>query len=266
MVIVTKNMSTKKLVLVTGATSGIGKEIAKCFAINGYNLIIVARHKNELEKTSAEFRKQYSADVSYIVADLSIPGEAVRVYEALQGRQVHVLVNNAGYAPFGPFIDNEMDQVLGAIRLNIESLTHLTKLILPGMLDQRWGRILNVSSTAAFEPGPLMAVYYATKAYVLSFSQALRDELKGSGVTVSTLCPGPTETMFQKKTPFGKTKLIKVLGMSKADDVARQAYIGLMDGDAIIIPGFRNKFAAFLGRHSPRSIVVPLMHKLHKVE
>jgi short-subunit dehydrogenase len=262
----TASMSTKKIVVVTGATSGIGKELAKCFAINGYSVIIVARDLQKLQKTAAEFHKQYGADVSIIQADLSLQNSAQKVFEALAGRIPDVLVNNAGFAEYGLFAENDLDMILGSIRLNIETLTHLTKLIVPLMVDRRTGKILNVASTAAFQPGPMMAVYFATKAYVLSFSEAIRFEFKDTGVTISTLCPGATETDFQKKSDFGKSNLIKKGGMMKADDVARQGYLGLMEGKAIIIPGFRNKIGVFMLRFSPRSLVLKIVYKLNKTE
>ena len=256
-------MSTKKIVLITGATSGIGKELAKCFAINGYSLIIVSQDLERLKKTVAEFQKQYAADVDYIQADLSLPNAAQKVFDALQGKTLDVLVNNAGFAAYGPFAENDVDMVLGSIRLNIETLTHLTKLVLPLMIDRRAGKILNVASTAAFQPGPLMAVYFATKAYVLSFSEAVRFELKGTGVTITTLCPGATKTEFQTKTAFGKSNLIKMGGMMKADDVARQGFMALMEGQSIIIPGVRNKVTVFMTRFSPRSLLLRIVAKLN---
>jgi short-subunit dehydrogenase len=259
-------MSTKKIALVTGATSGIGKELAKCFAMNGYTVIIVARNKQALEETAQEFRSKYGAEVSTIQVDLAEPNAAQRVITALNGKQIDILVNNAGFAAYGPFVENDINTVIGSIRLNIETLTHLTRLLLPQMIDRRSGKILNVASTAAFQPGPLMAVYYASKAYVLSFSEAIRYELKGSGITITTLCPGPTETNFQNKiADFRKSNLVK-MGMMKADDVARQGYQALLEGRSIVIPGFKNKLGAVLARFSPRSIVLRVINKLNKTE
>ncbi len=259
-------MSTKKIALITGATSGIGKELAKCFAMNGYTIVIIARDEEKLKQTAKEFQQTYGADVQTIQADLSEPDASPKIFQALNGKTIDVLVNNAGFAPYGPFVANNILTDIGAIRLNVEAVTHLTRLILPDMVNRRSGKILNIASTASFQPGPLMAVYYATKAYVLSFSEALRYELKGTGVTVTTLCPGPTDTNFQKKSEFGKSKLLKMTGMMRADDVARFGYQAVHDGRSVAIPGFLNNVMAFFGRHSPRSIVLSIIANLNKVE
>jgi short-subunit dehydrogenase len=258
-------MSTKKIALITGATSGIGKELAKCFAINGYTVIIVARDIHNLHETAEEFRKQYGADVAIIQTDLSEPGAAEKIYNEIGGKRIDVLVNNAGYGAYGPFVENDPNVVIQTIRLNIENLTHLTRLVLPDMINRRSGKILNVASLAAFSPGPLMAVYHGTKAYVLSFGNAIRYELKGTGVSLTTLCPGATATNFQKKSEYGKSKLVK-MGTMRADDVARQGYHGLMDGQATVVPGFRNQMLRFLAKLGPRSAVVRVSAKLNSTD
>jgi short-subunit dehydrogenase len=255
-------MSTKKVALITGATSGIGKELAKCFIINGYSIIIVGRDQVALQKTAKEFKKTYGADVTTINVDLSVPDAAEKVFAELKGRTVDVLVNNAGFAISGLFHENSVGTIIGCLRTNIESLTHLTRLLLPQMIDRRTGRILNVASTAAFAPGPQMAVYYATKAYVLSFSEGIRYELKGTGVTISTLCPGPTDTNFAKKGHVETTPMFnKKSKMMKPEDVACIAYNRLMDGDAIIVPGFTNKLTAVMARFVPRAIALKVANK-----
>jgi short-subunit dehydrogenase len=255
-------MSKKKVVLITGATSGIGRSLARCFAGAGYDLIITARHKDALKITAAELEKQYKVTVTSIVSDLSKPNAAAELYELIKSQPVDVLVNNAGNATYGLFAETDNQALVDLIRLNVESLTHLTRLILPGMVDLRSGRILNVASTAAFQPGPLMAVYSATKAYVLSFSEALRFELKGTGISVTTLCPGATDTSFQKRASFSESNLVK-FGMMSADKVAEEGFRGLMDNRELVIPGFKNKLGTILSRFSPRPVVLRAMNKLN---
>jgi uncharacterized protein len=255
-------MSNKKVALITGATSGIGKELAKCFAINGYTIIIVGKDEGELKKTGDEFQKQYGADVTLIQADLTMIDAADTIFKHLNGRHVDVLVNNAGIGISGLFHETSVGALLNCIRINIEALTHLTRLMLPQMIDRRTGRILNVASTAAFAPGPQMAVYYATKAYVLSFSEGVRYELKGTGITVSTLCPGLTATNFAKKAGMESTPMFsKKEKVMRADDVARIAYHGLLDGDPIIIPGFRNRLSILIAKWGPRSLILKANNK-----
>lgn len=257
-------MSSKKIALVTGATSGIGKELAKCFVINGYNLVIVARNEKDLRATADEFRKQYGAEIATVQADLSMPDAAEKIYKALNGKALDVLVNNAGFAEYGPFAESDIKKILASMRLNMETMTHLTRLVLPDMIDRRAGKILNVASTAAFQPGPLMAVYYATKAYVLSFSEAVRYELRGTGVSITTLCPGPTSTNFQKISQFGKTNIVK-MGLMRADEVAQQGYLGLIDCVPVVVPGIKNKIGAFLTRFAPRTLLLKIVYKAHQI-
>jgi short-subunit dehydrogenase len=255
-------MSTKKVALITGATSGIGKELAKCFAMNGYTVIIVGNKSNELQKTAAEFRKQYGTEVTLIEADLTVVDASEKIFKALNGRHVDVLVNNAGIGISGLFHEQSVGSILNCIRINIEALTHLTRLMLPQMIDRRSGRILNIASMAAFNPGPQMSVYYATKAYVLSFSEGIRFELKGTGITVSTLCPGPTATRFAQTAGVDSAPLYrKPKTLLRAEDVARIAYHGLLDGDPIIIPSFKYKVKALLTKVAPRSVVLRFINK-----
>ena len=185
-------------VLVTGASSGIGLELARCFAADGCRLVLVARKGNALEALATDLRKAHKIQAQVITADLAHPEAPTRLLAHLQsaGLKVDVLVNNAAFGAQGKFVELPLGRQLEMLQVNITSLTHLTGLLLPGMVERRRGGILNVASTAAFQPGPGMAVYYATKAYVLSFSEALAEELAGTGVTVTAVCPGPTATNF----------------------------------------------------------------------
>ena len=187
----------KQTALITGASSGIGADLARLFARDGYDVVLVARSEEKLREVAEGIGKEHAGVTArVIVADLARPDAARDVVDALGGLPIDALVNNAGYGVAGPFVETDVRSELEMIQVNVVALTHLTKLLAPGMVARKRGRILNVSSTAAFQPGPLMAVYYATKAYVLSVSEALAEELRGSGVTVTALCPGPTATGF----------------------------------------------------------------------
>jgi short-subunit dehydrogenase len=191
----------KKTALITGASGGIGLDLARLFAEGGYDVVLVARTESKLKELATELASKHGVSARAVAADLADPAAPAQLMERLkaEGVQVDVLVNNAGYGGYGTFAETELDAELKMIQLNISALTALSKAVLPGMLARKSGRILNVASTAAFQPGPLMAVYYATKAYVLSFSEALANETKGTGVTVTCLCPGPTKTGFQQQ-------------------------------------------------------------------
>ena len=182
----------KETALITGASSGIGLDLARLFAKDGHDVVLVARSEGKLREIAAELERDFGMTAHVIVADLAKP-DAPQTLVAQLPVDVDVLVNNAGFGVLGPFVETDLAKELEMIQVNVVALTHLTKLLLPPMVARRRGRVLNVASTAAFQPGPLMAVYYATKAYVLSFSEAIADELRDSGVTVTALCPGPTE-------------------------------------------------------------------------
>ena len=196
-----------------------------------------------------------------VAADLSSPSSPRTIVEtvAAQGREIDVLVNNAGYGLFGRFLETSLDTELDMIQVNIVALTHLTKLLVRKMVARKEGRVLNVASTAAFQPGPLMAVYYATKAYVLSFSEALANELVGTGVTVTALCPGPTKTGFQARAQMEESKLVRGKEIMTAETVARAGYAGLMKGKTVVIPGMSNKMMAQAVRFLPRNTVTKLV-------
>ena len=242
--------------LITGASSGIGYELAKQFARDGYQLVIVATNVQRLHEVAAELTSAYGVAVKVLPKDLSRPESADDIYQELQREaiQVDVLVNNAGYAMHGRFDATDCKTELQMMHVNMVALTQLTKLLLPSMLTRKHGKILNVASTAAFQPGPFMAVYYATKAYVLSFSEALAEELHGTGVTVTALCPGITRTGFQARAGIQRTHLVRS-GMMSPASVADAGYRGLMRGRIVVIPGLKNQLTAVAVRMIPRSLV-----------
>ena len=248
-------------VLITGATSGIGLELAKVFAKGGENLIIISRKAEDLERVSQEIQKAYSVKVISMQADLSVPAAVQKVYEQcqVQNLQVSTLVNNAGFGSYGIFSDIDMQRQLSMVDLNIRAVTQLTKLFLEQMLLRGSGNILNVASTAAFQPGPLMSVYYASKAYVLSFSESLHNELREKNIFVTCLCPGPTRTNFQNlEKGFSDTRIFSSGSVMDAVTVAKAGYEGLQKNKAVVIPGFLNKLLVFLTRFGPRQLVTAI--------
>ena len=248
--------------LITGPSSGIGLDLAHLFAQNGHDVVLVARSEGKLRALASELESKHDVSARVIVADLARPEAPREVFAAAP--PVDVLVNNAGFGISGRFAATAARTELEIIQVNIAALTHLTKLFLPQMLERKRGRILNVASTAAFQPGPLMAVYYASKAYVLSFSEAVAEELRGTGVTVSALCPGPTATGFQKTANLGSEPLLNVMKPVSSMDVARAGYRGLMRGQRVIVPGVKNKLAVQMLRVSPRAAVTRLVRALQE--
>ncbi len=240
----------------TGASSGIGRELARCFAADGCRMILLARKRQALESLAEELRRAYKTHSDVLPADLVEPAAPARIFAHLesQGTRVDVLVNNAGFGARGKFAELPLERQLQMVQVNLTALTHLAGLFLPGMLARRRGGILNVASTAAFQPGPGMAIYYATKAYVLSFSEALGEELLGTGLTVSTLCPGPTETNFTAVAGGRSSKFFLRAAMS-AQEVARIGHQGFRQGRFVVVPGFRNRLLAFGTRLGPRNMV-----------
>lgn len=244
--------------LITGASSGIGLELAKLFARDGYGLALVARRWEKLETLGHELSKQHGIHVRTIAVDLADPGAPGEIARQLAAASVtvDVLVNNAGFGELGPFAQIDLKTARRMIEVNIAALTTLTRIFLPGMLQRRRGRILNVASTAGFAPGPLLAVYYATKAYVISLSEALTEETRGSGVTVTVLCPGPTTTEFQAVAHMESTRLVNMPGVMNAESVAMAGYAGLMRGKRMVVPGLINRLLPLGIRLSPRGMVV----------
>jgi short-subunit dehydrogenase len=250
----------KPIALITGASGGIGYELCQQFAKNNYDLILVARDEEKLKKYAEEFKKNHDTKSTIILKDLSSATAADEIIKQLkhENMTVEVLVNNAGFGSYGKFAETDEKKELSMMQVNMVTLTHLTKLLLPEMLTRKSGKILNVASTAAFFPGPLMAVYYATKAYVYSFSQAIRQELKGTGVSVTVLCPGPTRTGFEKGADLGSSKLFKKVSMD-AKTVAENAFKGLIKNKALVIPGLRNKLQVFSEHFAPRNAMAGIV-------
>jgi short-subunit dehydrogenase len=230
----------KDWVLITGASQGIGYEFSKLFAADSYPLVLVARDEARLRQISDELSARHGVKIKVLPRDLSLPDAAVGIFGELQREQIHVgiLVNNAGFGFQGTFVDLDWRKQSNLVQVNITALAQLTHLFVKPMLARREGRILNVASTAAFMPGPFMAMYYASKAFVHSFSQALAEELAGSGVTVTTVCPGFTRSQFQTRAGLKRTEGFP---MMDADEVARIGYRGLMRGKRLVVTGWVNR-------------------------
>src|SRR5882757_6345836 len=259
-------MQHQKTALITGASFGIGYELAGIFAREGYNLVLVARGADKLRQLASELEKSHGTRSLILASDLAAPGAAAYGHDQTTRADIalDVLVNNAGFGQLGLFAENDLEECLQQIQLNITTLTHLTRLYLPEMLQRKSGRILNVASTAAFQAGPLMAVYYATKAYVLHFSDAIANELEGSGVTVTCLCPGPTVTEFHKRANMLSSRML-LFGAMDARTVAEDGYRALMVGKPVVISGFKNWLLAQSVRISPRRMVTAVARKLQEV-
>ena len=250
-------------VLITGASSGIGLELAKCFAADGCRLILVARNTAALEALAEDLRRTHKIEVRALTADLRLPETPQRIFTALTGAGivVDVLVNNAGFGTHGEFVETPLDRQLDMIQVNIAALTDLTGLFLPGMLSRQRGGVLNVASTAAFQPGPRMAVYYATKAFVVSFGEAIAEEVNGTGVTVTTVCPGPTRTNFGRVANFrGSDSLLR--GAMTAEAVAVHGHAAFRRGRVLVISGLQNRLPAFLVKFLPRIFVRKVVKRL----
>jgi short-subunit dehydrogenase len=252
----------KERALITGGSVGIGAALAEVFAAHGHDLVLVSRNREKLEARGSDIRNKFGVDVVCIAEDLADPQGARRLHKAVadRGLEVDYLVNNAGVGLYGKFATTDLDAELKMIQLNTTSVVELTKRCLPAMIARRRGRILNVASTAAFVPGPWMSIYYATKAFLLSFSQAIDYELKPHGITVTTLCPGPTESEFKVRAGSQRSRLFETFVMD-APTVARVGYEAMMQGKAVAIPGLRNKVIAAAVRVIPRPLIAELSHR-----
>jgi len=247
---------TKGYVLITGASEGLGHEFAKLFAQGGYSLVLVSRNQARLDTVAKELSATHHVDVRTISKDLCLPEAAEKLKTEVDDQKIAIemLVNNAGVGVHGLFPQADWKTTEDMLNLNMMTLTHLTRLFLPAMLERGHGKILNVASTAAFQPGPFMACYFASKAYVLSFTEALAEELSGTGITVTAFCSGPTRTQFQKRS---NTENIRENSfVMEAAPAVQTAYRGLMEGKRLVVPGFTNKLLALLVRLFPRRLVI----------
>ncbi|HEX4229959.1 MAG TPA: SDR family oxidoreductase [Bryobacteraceae bacterium] len=252
------------IAIVTGASIGLGREFARLCANSGYDLVLIARSQAMLEELAIEIRQATGRKVRIVVKDLSIAEAPRQAVDELADDidSTEVLINNAGFGLVGRFAELDEQEQMGMIQLNIVALTDLTRLLLPGMLARHKGKILNIASTAAFQPGPLMAVYFATKAYVVSFSEALHNELRGSGVTVTALCPGATRTEFDKRAGMGKTKLFSNAKLMDARKVAEIGMRAMNSGKSLVVAGTLNALMVGATRLAPRQMAASIARRM----
>ncbi|MCW1930632.1 MAG: SDR family oxidoreductase [Candidatus Kerfeldbacteria bacterium] len=250
--------ASQQTVLITGANSGIGLECARIMSNLGYRLILVGRSKERLQEAIDSLSSETEAHM--IVSDLSLPSAAIEVMTGVRelGCSIDILINNAGVGLYGALLETDPVKEEDMMQLNMQTLVQLTRLVLPEMVQRGSGRILNVASTAAFFPGPLMAVYYATKAFVLSFSEAIDEELRGTGVTVTALCPGPTSTGFAKTADMGRSRLFKGR-IATARDAAQTGISGMLAGKRVVIDGAMNRIMIAFARILPRRLLARLV-------
>ncbi|CAN5712361.1 SDR family oxidoreductase [soil metagenome] len=251
--------------LITGASAGIGAELARVFAAHDHDLVLVARRRDALEALAGQLEGKHGISATVIVDDLGDPSAPDRIFAAVRDAriEVDVLVNNAGFGLGGEFSETPIERETAMVQVNVTSLVQLTKLFVAPMLQRRRGYVMNVASTAAFFPGPMMSVYYATKAFVLSFSQALSEELAPAGITVSCLCPGPTETEFAAVANVNKAKLF-AMDVADAREVAEFGYRAMLGGWRVAVPGARNKLLVHAQRFVPRRLVARAVKKLQE--
>ncbi len=255
----------RKTALVTGASAGLGLEYARLFAADGHDVVLVARRRDKLDELAAALAKDHGSKVTVIAADLQDAGTPARIFAEVKaaGIEIEFLVNNAGFGSNGAFVELATDRELGMIDVNVRALVHLTRLFLPAMVERKRGRVLNIGSTAAFVAGPFMATYYASKAFVVSFTEALAHELKGTGVTATVSCPGATATEFAAVAGNDRSSLFKG-GVADSASVARHGYRAMHAGKVIAIPGAKNKLTVQSVRFSPRSLARSLAARLNR--
>ena len=253
-----------KTALITGAASGLGYELSLLLANDGYNLILIDIDNDNLLSAKFEIEKSFASKVSILKKDLSKPNVAIEIMDEISTTTIDVLVNNAGFGLFGTFTNTEWERELDMLHLHILTTTHLTKLVLEGMVKRRSGKILNMSSLAAFQPGPLMSIYYASKAYLLSFSEAIANELKGTGVTVTALCPGPTKTEFQKVVSNNTSENKISFNMACPSKVAQYGYSAMKKGRTVAIPGVINKFLSTIHRFVSRGMATRIVRNIQE--
>jgi len=253
----------KGTALVTGASSGIGAELARLCAGDGYDLILVARRTGRLEELASSLTAAHGVKARSVAADLSLPGAPEAILEAVRGTPIDILINNAGIGLRGTFAEGDWGRQSALMQVNMLAPVHLARLLLPEMQRRHSGRILNVASTAAFVPGPFMALYYASKAFLLSFSEAVANELKGSGVTATVLCPGPTTTEFFEAAGIADSNLLRGGNVMDAAEVARIGYRAMMAGKMEVIAGARNRWMMRGVRLVPRATVAEITRRLN---
>lgn len=250
----------KDWALITGASSGIGAELARVFAGNGFNVVLAARNQSRLNALESELHAHHSIETRVVVNDLAEPEGPRRLFDSVQDLEIAILVNNAGLGFHGEFSGSDLREQKNVMQVNMTALVELTHLFLRPMLARGRGRILNVASTAAFQPGPLISVYYASKAFVHSFSYALASELEGLNITVSVLCPGTTHTRFFERGRFGAVRAPLTMEPRR---VAGAGFRGLMQGKRVIIPGWPNKILSALARRMPLGLTTSIVRKIH---
>ena len=255
-------MMSETAALITGASGGIGMELARIFAREGRRLALVARNEAKLNALAAELAERWGTESLVIPLDLTAPDADERLYRVLQERGVHIdeLVNNAGFGDYGPFRESDAERIESMLQLNVIALTKIARRFLPDLMERR-GRLMNVASTAAFQPGPYMAAYFASKAYVLSFTQALAAELKPKGVSVTCLCPGPADTGFLETAQIGSPRIFRT-NLLDSRRVAKAGYKAMMRGKRVAVVGNRNKLLAFAARIAPRNLTARVLKYL----
>lgn len=255
-----------KTALITGASNGIGYELAKVHAENGDNLVLVARNKSKLDELKTELEEKHKTAVYTIGKDLSVPNSALEVYDELKQKNISIdyLINNAGFGDFGLFAGSDWNKQEQMINLNILTLAHFTRLYLTDMIKRGNGKIMNVASTASFQPGPTMSVYFASKAFVLSFSEAVNNEVSEYGITVTALCPGATLSGFQAAASMQDSKLFEGNNFPTSREVAEFGYKAMMKGKSVAIHGLKNNILANSIRFIPRSLAVKAARKIQE--
>ncbi len=255
---------TNRTAIVTGASSGIGLEFSRLLAKEGYALVLVARDEGKLNQLAADLAKAHGVATATVAADLAKPGAAAGVVEKVKtlGLAPDVLINSAGKGVYGPFVETPIGVELEMLNVNVVGLTEMTKHVLPSMIARRRGMILNLASTAAFVPGPLMSVYYATKAYVLSFSESLAGELEGTGVSVTVLCPPATRSGFQASAQMESSGLVSGKKLMGPETVAKAGYAGMIAGRRTVVPGFGNWLGVQMVPFFPRKMLATYVRGL----
>jgi short-subunit dehydrogenase len=253
-----------KTALITGASAGLGSEFARLFAADGHDVVLVARRRDKLDAVSNEIAKKHGVRALALAEDLTDPAAPARIVGELGrlGLEIEFLVNNAGFGSTGAFTELDAKRELDMVQVNVTAVVHLTRLLLPAMVARRSGRVLNLGSTAGFQPGPFMAVYYASKGFVNSFTEALAFELQGTGVTATVSCPGATATEFAQVAGNDKSRLFE-MGAMDARDVATHAYRAMMRGDVMAVPGVKNKLGLQSLRFAPRSALRRFVARLN---